>query len=207
MSAVPAPVLVNFDSDGDLDLVAKRIGGATAFFENQGPGATLGQVASGPSLAQPRLLGAAQLTGSGAWDVWISGDAAAHSHLFASGRFEPQVLITTGSGPVNDLVAVDWDGDRTLEFFGAIEFASGRRTQIFEPVPGPCLPSMPGPSLLPRPFENPALLVDVDQDGREDIVIAEGDVFAVTSSIVWARNIGAGLGFVDIETLAPLDLS
>jgi hypothetical protein len=190
-SEIRAPAhaeVVDFDGDGDLDVLVAGLGvlfpsnakiGSVVLLENQGDGRFVNRVLIEgiPRAADAR---AADLDGDGKLDVAVAAfgyDDGATLWLrnMGGGHFEPHVLLGL-SGAINvELVDIDGDGDRDIvclvsqeweEVFLFINDGHGNfKTQL---VWGSTNPDF-GSSWLTA--------TDLDKDGDIDFLYSNGDAF------------------------------
>lgn len=202
------------DGDGDVDLVTYSfVAGQTQLdlWRNDGRGdfgaapVTAGSLSVAVSFA-PRW---SDLDGDGDLDIWINSSNAAIPATIAlndgTGQFT-QATTVNNLGAVTAQVTADFTGD------GILDVVVGQPLSgIFPPIVNPPLllsgQSAPGSVsyAFPAPFGVAAdiadlLVVDPDQDGDPDLLVAARATFLAPGSVFLLENDGSG-GFTALPPL------
>jgi hypothetical protein len=207
--AAPAHVeAIDFDRDGDVDLVVAALGflfpnnnrvGSVIVFENDGQQHFKSHYIA-DRVARVADARAADLDGDGDLDVSVAGfgyDAGETSWLENKGgwMFEQHVLQRL-SGAINAL-PVDLNGDRTLDIVALISQEWEEIWAFVNNGKGGFTPRMLWGSTNPDFGSSWITVVDLDRDGDPDILYANGDAFEYAppnsrpwQGIQWLENTG-----------------
>lgn len=188
---VPAPAhveAVDFDGDGDIDLLVAALGflfpnnnrvGSVILYENDGRGRFLTHrlVENVARVADAR---AADFDGDGDMDVSVAGfgyDDGEMSWLENHGgwTFEQHVLQRL-SGPIN-AIPTDVDGDGSLDIVALVSQEWEEIWAFLGDGRGGFRPAMLWGSTNPDFGSSWLSVVDMDRDGDPDLLYANGDAF------------------------------
>jgi hypothetical protein len=207
--AAPAHVeAIDFDHDGDLDLVVAALGflfpnnnrvGSVIVFENDGQQHFKSHYIA-DRVARVADARAADLDGDGDLDVSVAGfgyDDGETSWLENKGNwmFEQHVLQRL-SGGINAL-PVDLNGDKSLDIVALISQEWEEIWAFVNNGKGGFAPRMLWGSTNPDFGSSWISIVDLDRDGDPDILYANGDAFEYAppnsrpwQGIQWLENTG-----------------
>jgi hypothetical protein len=207
--AAPAHVeAIDFDHDGDLDLVVAALGflfpnnnrvGSVIVFENDGQQHFKSHYIA-DRVARVADARAADLDGDGDLDVSVAGfgyDDGETSWLENKGNwmFEQHVLQRL-SGGINAL-PVDLNGDKSLDIVALISQEWEEIWAFVNNGKGGFAPRMLWGSTNPDFGSSWISIVDLDHDGDPDILYANGDAFEYAppnsrpwQGIQWLENTG-----------------
>ena len=207
--AAPAHVeAIDFDHDGDLDLVVAALGflfpnnnrvGSVIVFENDGQQRFKSHYIA-DRVARVADARAADLDGDGDLDVSVAGfgyDDGETSWLENKGNwtFEQHVLQRL-SGGINAL-PVDLNGDKALDIVALISQEWEEIWAFVNNGKGGFTPRMLWGSTNPDFGSSWITIVDLDRDGDPDILYANGDAFEYAppnsrpwQGIQWLENTG-----------------
>lgn len=169
----------DIDRDGDLDVVSTN-GNRVNWHENDGYGRFVERnigVASS-FLSQPLTI--ADADGDGDLDVFTTAGSTLswYANLDGRGVFGNETVITNDLKDAVNLSAVDFDND------GALDLLAGMLYGQFVWFEGSAIEPRFGParSLVSNSSSGVAALVDLDQDGDQDLIATEN------RELVWHEN-------------------
>jgi len=207
--SAPAHVeAIDFDKDGDLDLVVAALGflfpnnnrvGSVIVLENDGQQKFRSHYIA-DRIARVADARAADLDGDGDLDVSVAGfgyDDGETSWLENKGgwKFEQHVLQQL-SGPIN-AIPVDINGDTFLDVVALVSQEWEEIWAFINDGKGNLTPRMLWGSTNPDFGSSWMTMVDMDKDGDPDIVYANGDAFEYAppnsrpwQGVQWLENRG-----------------
>jgi FG-GAP-like repeat len=207
--AAPAHVeAIDFDQDGDLDLVVAALGflfpnnnrvGSVIIFENDGQQRFKSHYIA-DRVARVADARARDLDGDGDLDVSVAGfgyDDGDTSWLENKGgwSFEPHVLQRL-SGAIN-AIPVDLDGNKALDIVALVSQEWEEIWAFVGDGHGTFTPKLLWGSTNPDFGSSWITVVDLDRDGDPDILYANGDAFEYAPAnsrpwqgVQWLENTG-----------------
>jgi hypothetical protein len=208
--AAPAHVeAIDFDKDGDLDLVVAALGflfpnnnrvGSVIVFENDGRQRFSSHYVA-DRIARVADARAADLDGDGDLDITVAGfgyDDGETSWLENTGTWKfTQHVLQRLSGAIN-AIPVDVNGDKAPDIVSLVSQEWEEIWAFVNDGRGGFTPSMIWGSTNPDFGSSWLSMVDMDKDGDSDLLYANGDAFEYAppnsrpwQGVQWLENRGA----------------
>lgn len=198
---------VDLDRDGDIDVLTATVqDGTVDWYENVDGLGQFGPARLVAAVPTPLSAIAADLDGDSDLDI-IAATAGGfqvvwYENLNGRGSFGPPRVVDDASGGSGFLMAADIDGDSDVDLVSLREYDGS--VAWYKNVDG--LGTFGAAHILDDSLSDTlyGFVLDVDADGDNDVVVADGRTHLASAGVYWYENVHSdGLTFVR-HTIAPV---
>jgi hypothetical protein len=202
------PVLVDFDGDTDLDVIAvERYFDTLTLFDNvDGAGSFGAPVGLDVGIADPRLVLDADLDGDDDADLIVGSSDTLYrlENLDGEGTLGPPVVIHSGSATLQTIRQADVDGDSDVDLLTRTSVQSAPDLLAW-------YENTDGAGTFERHLLTDAreirdpIFVDVDRDGDPDVLAAEHRPATGNWTLIGFANLGGSAGYGEAFDYGPIE--